>query len=145
MTKEWILITKNLLSKTDVSETIELLCDAIILISDVVNSLNTNSQRVQMLDALKCIISNFGVAIKKCVQPAIKFEDQDVGLTKNMCRVLANLPTELLPENGFFLANILSRTALMALKEDKKFACLVVSIDEAQIRKFLAHRILNQD
>lgn len=145
MTKEWILIAKTLLTKTEVSETIELFCDAIILISDLVNSQNTNSERVKMLDAFKCIISNFGVAIKKCIQPVIKFEDQDVGFTKNICRVLASLPKELLLENGFFLANILSKTALRSLKKNKKFARLVVSIDEIQIRQFLVQRILNQD
>ncbi|RZB39771.1 uncharacterized protein BDFB_006775, partial [Asbolus verrucosus] len=75
----------------------------------------------------------------ECIQSKLQSLEEDVNVTKNICRLLKDIPEgNLKSEEGLSLANLLSNISLRSLRTDKKFACLLVSINESRICQMLA-------
>ncbi|XP_044257876.1 uncharacterized protein LOC123006969 [Tribolium madens] len=144
VTPEWLLISRSLVDLCGIEKSVELLCDVIILLCEVTNSQKTKTEETKrMLSALKYYLQNIGLVVKECVQPKVINVSEDVSITKNICRMLKQIPGELKSEEGVSLASLLSSSSLKSLKPDKKFACLVASINEPHICKMLSQKILS--
>ncbi|XP_063909170.1 uncharacterized protein LOC135126890 [Zophobas morio] len=145
VTPEWVMLSTNLLNFCGTEKTSELLCDSMILICEVVKSQDTETEEVKrMFNALRYYLQNLGIVIKDCLQPKVNSLKEDVTLTKNVCRLLKEVPSgSLKSEEGLSLASLLSDVSLKALRPDKKFACLIASINEPHICRMLATKILS--
>ncbi|XP_015838450.1 uncharacterized protein LOC103315013 isoform X2 [Tribolium castaneum] len=145
VTPEWMIISRSIIDLCGVEKSIELICDVTILLCEVKNSQKTETDETKcMLSALKYFLQNVGVVVKECIQPKVIHLSEDVSITRNICRMLKQIPDgNLKSEEGLSLANLLSDASLKTLKPDKKFARLVASINETHICKMLTQKILS--
>jgi hypothetical protein len=145
VTPEWVIISSALQYSCGTEKTMELLCDVIILLCELIKSQDTKTDEVaRMLNALKYCLQNLGVTIKETLQPNVHSLQEDVCITRHMCRLLREIPAgKIKSEEGLSLASVLTEASLMSLRTDKKFVCLVSSINESRICKMLAQKILS--
>jgi hypothetical protein len=145
VTPEWVIISSALQYSCGTEKTMELLCDVIILLCELIKSQDTKTDEVaRMLNALKYCLQNLGVTIKETLQPNVHSLQEDVCITRHMCRLLREIPAgKIKSEEGLSLASVLTEASLVSLRTDKKFVCLVSSINESRICKMLAQKILS--
>lgn len=59
-----------------------------------------------------------------------------------LCRIIRELPDEIMEESALKLIPLLPQNALAKLGEDKSFLCLLVSIKNKNISQIIAKRVM---
>ncbi|XP_030758370.1 uncharacterized protein LOC115884060 [Sitophilus oryzae] len=139
-TPEWEIILKEMSDKWGFSITLKALTDILILLCEVTNQSKSEEKPQHLTVALKFCLQMFG----KFLQSQAKNKQEQILAIQNLCRLLKHLPEVLKQTEGIYLINILPQEAYKDLAQDKDFIARIVLINDKQVCKVLAEKILQK-
>ncbi|XP_076260599.1 uncharacterized protein LOC143196632 isoform X2 [Rhynchophorus ferrugineus] len=136
---EWKIITAEIEEKCGYKITINALTDIVVLLCDVINQ-TKNSPEGGLMVSLRFCLEMFGSYVSQAMN---KTKAEQILGINSMCRLLKHLPEELKHTEGIILVNLLPSEPLKDLAADKEFLARIIMINDKQICKVLAEKMLN--
>ncbi|CAG9772403.1 unnamed protein product [Ceutorhynchus assimilis] len=133
---EWMVLLKETTAKHNLTVTLNVLSEIMILLCDF-GANQLKSPQSANLAGLKFSLQNYGAFLMS----SDSREDQLLAIN-SLCRVLKHIPGPLKETEGMSLINALPEDALKSLAGDKEFVARIVLINDKQLCKALAQKIL---
>nr|XP_023018014.1 uncharacterized protein LOC111507024 [Leptinotarsa decemlineata] len=139
VTREWLMTAESIIEICGSERCLDLFTDVLILLSQLIDTQNTESRKL-LEPAMKYCIHNYGIVIQQKIQFYSTIE-VEVNVNRQVCRLLAKLPNPIKEEEGLSLINVLTDRSLSSLKNDKDFLCHLILIKNPKICQVLARKI----